>query len=78
MRQQTNADDPVGYCYDIIEFLSTAFTLASSDIIAAGTPSCVGLAMQPSETLQIGDTVKVVIHGLGQLEKKSLPNPTPL
>ena len=65
MRQQTNADDPVGYCYDIIEFLSTAFTFEPSDIIAAGTPGRVGPAMQPSETLQIGDTVKVVIHGLG-------------
>ena len=34
LRQETNTDDLIFNCYDIIEFLSTAFTLEPGDIIA--------------------------------------------
>ena len=75
MRQETNTDDLIFNWYDIIEFLSTAFTLEPGDVIATGTPSGVGAAMQPQGTLQIGDTVKVEIEGLGFIENDVITEP---
>lgn len=75
LRQETNTDDLIFNCYEIIEFLSTAFTLEPGDIIATGTPSGVGAAMQPQATLQIGDTVKVEIEGLGFIENEVIAEP---
>ena len=75
LRQETNTDDLIFNCYDIIEFLSTAFTLEPGDIIATGTPSGVGAAMQPLGTLQLGDKVKVEIDGLGFIENTVIAEP---
>ncbi len=75
LRQETNTDDLIFNCYEIIEFLSTAFTLEPGDVIATGTPSGVGAAMQPPATLQIGDTVKVEITGLGAIENEVIAEP---
>ena len=75
LRQETNTDDLIFNCYDIIEFLSTAFTLEPGDVIATGTPSGVGAAMQPQATLQIGDIVKVEIEGLGFIENEVIAEP---
>ncbi|MEC8620512.1 MAG: fumarylacetoacetate hydrolase family protein, partial [Pseudomonadota bacterium] len=63
LRQETNTNDLIFNCYDIIEFLTTAFTLEPGDVIATGTPSGVGISMQPQGTLQLGDVVKVEIDG---------------
>ena len=75
LRQETNTDDLIFDCYEIIEFLSTAFTLEPGDIIATGTPSGVGAAMQPLGTLQLGDKVKVEIDGLGFIENTVIAEP---
>ena len=75
LRQETNTDDLIFNCYDIIAFLSTAFTLEPGDVIATGTPSGVGAAMQPQGTLQLGDTVKVEIDGLGYIENEVIAEP---
>ena len=75
LRQETNTDDLIFDCYDIVEFLSTAFTLEPGDVIATGTPSGVGAAMQPQATLQIGDIVKVEIEGLGFIENEVIAEP---
>ena len=75
LRQETNTDDLIFNCYDIIEFLSTAFTLEPGDVIATGTPSGVGAAMQPLGTLQLGDRVKVEIQGLGFIENEVIAEP---
>ena len=75
LRQETNTDDLIFDCYDIIEFLSTAFTLEPGDVIATGTPTGVGAAMQPQATLQIGDTVRVEIEGLGFIENEVITEP---
>ena len=75
LRQETNTDDLIFNCYDIIEFLSTAFTLEPGDVIATGTPSGVGAAMQPLGTLQVGDRVKVEIQGLGFIENEVIAEP---
>ncbi len=75
LRQETSTDDLIFNCYEIIEFLSTAFTLEPGDVIATGTPSGVGAAMQPPATLQVGDTVRVTIEGLGAIENVVIAEP---
>ena len=64
-----------GRCFEIIEFLSTAFTLEPGDVIATGTPSGGGAAMKPPAPLQIGDKVKVEISGLGFIENEIIAEP---
>ncbi len=75
LRQETNTNDLIFNCYDIIEFLTTAFTLEPGDVIATGTPSGVGISMQPQGTLQLGDVVKVEIDGLGFIENEVIAEP---
>ncbi|MFT7245313.1 MAG: 2-keto-4-pentenoate hydratase/2-oxohepta-3-ene-1,7-dioic acid hydratase in catechol pathway [Candidatus Azotimanducaceae bacterium] len=74
-RQSTNTNDLIFNCYEIIEFLSTAFTLEPGDVIATGTPSGVGAAMKPPRPLQIGDKVRVEIAGLGFIENEIVTEP---
>jgi 2-keto-4-pentenoate hydratase/2-oxohepta-3-ene-1,7-dioic acid hydratase in catechol pathway len=53
-----------------IEYLSTAFTLEPGDLIATGTPSGVGMAMDPPRFLQEGDVVRCEIDGIGAIENR--------
>ncbi|MEC7517525.1 MAG: fumarylacetoacetate hydrolase family protein [Pseudomonadota bacterium] len=75
LRQKTSTSDLIFNCYDIIEFLTTAFTLEPGDVIATGTPSGVGISMQPQGTLKLGDVVKVEIDGLGFIENEVIAEP---
>ena len=75
LRQETSTNDLIFNCYDIIEFLTTAFTLEPGDVIATGTPSGVGILMQPQGTLKLGDVVKVEIDGLGFIENEVIAEP---
>ena len=75
VRQASNTNDLIFNCYEIIEFLSTAFTLEPGDVIATGTPAGVGAAMKPPATMQVGDRVKVEIEGLGYIENEIIPEP---
>ena len=75
LRQKTSTSDLIFDCYDIIEFLTTAFTLEPGDVIATGTPSGVGISMQPQGTLKPGDVVKVEIDGLGFIENEVIAEP---
>ena len=75
LRQKTSTSDLIFNCYDIIEFLTTAFTLEPGDVIATGTPSGVGISMQPQGTLELGDVVKVEIDGLGFIENEVIAEP---
>lgn len=52
----------------LLEFLSADTTLAAGSIIITGTPAGVGMAHEPPVWLQPGDTVTVVIGGIGRLE----------
>ncbi len=70
LRQQTNTSDMVHYIANQIEYLSTAFTLESGDLIATGTPAGVGIAMNPPVFLQAGDVVRCEIDGIGAIENR--------
>ena len=52
---------------EIIAQLSAGMTLEPGDIIATGTPSGVGYAMDPPCLLAAGDVVTCAIGGIGQL-----------
>jgi 2-keto-4-pentenoate hydratase/2-oxohepta-3-ene-1,7-dioic acid hydratase in catechol pathway len=52
----------------IIEHLSRGLTLEPGDIIATGTPSGVGYAMEPPHFLATGDKVSASVEGIGSLE----------
>ncbi len=52
---------------DLIEDLSTVFTLEPGDIIATGTPSGVGAGRNPQEWLYEGDVVEATVEGIGTI-----------
>ena len=52
---------------DLIEDLSTVFTLEAGDIIATGTPAGVGAGRNPQEWLKDGDVVKCTVEGIGTI-----------
>ncbi|HEY5209775.1 MAG TPA: fumarylacetoacetate hydrolase family protein [Stellaceae bacterium] len=51
----------------IIQSLSAGLTLEAGDVIATGTPSGVGMAMDPPQYLKAGDQVVCEITQLGKL-----------
>lgn len=74
-RQDTNTSDLIFNCFEIVSFLSTAFTLEPGDIIVTGTPSGVGMAMKPPQRLVVGDKVRVEIEGIGYIENEIIEEP---
>ncbi len=52
---------------DLIEDLSTVFTLEAGDIIATGTPAGVGAGRNPQEWLYDGDVVEATVEGIGTI-----------
>jgi len=66
-RQDANTCDLIFKIPDIIATLSNGMTLEPGDIIATGTPSGVGMGMQPPTYLQPGDTLEAEIDGIGVL-----------
>lgn len=70
VKQSSNTRHMIFGVREIIEHLSRIMTLEPGDIIATGTPSGVGFARNPPEFLKAGDTVKVAVQGLGELENR--------
>ena len=52
---------------DLIEDLSTVFTIEPGDIIATGTPSGVGAGRNPQEWLYDGDVMEATVEGIGTI-----------
>ena len=55
---------------DLIEDLSTVFTIEPGDIIATGTPSGVGAGRDPQEWLYEGDVIEATVEKIGTLVNK--------
>lgn len=68
LRQDGSTDDMVFSCWQMVEELSTVFTLEPGDVISTGTPSGVGASFDPPKWLRAGDVVRIEIEGLGTLE----------
>ena len=68
VRQQSNTKHLIFNCFELIEHLSTAFTLEPGDLILTGTPSGVGVV--ENKFLKADDIVKISISNLGYIENK--------
>ena len=52
---------------DIIKFVTRTMTLEPGDIISTGTPGGVGVFRDPPVFLKDGDTIEVIVDGIGTL-----------
>ncbi|KAL6154235.1 hypothetical protein ACJQWK_01406 [Exserohilum turcicum] len=66
-RQETGTDDMIFNVGQIIEHLSRGTTLRAGTVILTGTPSGVGLFMEPKGFLKDGDEVEIYVEGIGSL-----------
>lgn len=67
VRQHSNTSDLIFKIPQLIEFISQDLTLKPGDIISTGTPSGVGVYMNPPVFLKDGDQVEIVIERIGVL-----------
>ena len=75
LRQDSNTKELIFDCFDLVEHLSTAFTLEPGDVISTGTPGGVGIAKKPPLLLVTGDVVKIEIEGIGTIENPVIDEP---
>ncbi|MGI9426813.1 MAG: fumarylacetoacetate hydrolase family protein [Hyphomicrobiaceae bacterium] len=78
-RQNGSTRDMIFDIPTLIESLSQGLTLEPGDVIATGTPSGVGYAMDPPQFLRDGDEVRCSIEHVGELvnfvvDETSAPN----
>lgn len=71
-RQETGTDDMIWSIKQIIVHLSRGTTLRKDTVIMTGTPSGVGLFMEPLGFLKHGDVVEVDVKGIGALRNRIL------
>lgn len=67
-RQDGTTADMIFDIPTLIASLSAGMTLEPGDIIATGTPSGVGYAMEPPQFLKAGDTVVCTVAEIGELK----------
>jgi 2-keto-4-pentenoate hydratase/2-oxohepta-3-ene-1,7-dioic acid hydratase in catechol pathway len=65
-RQDSNTADMIFPVAHLISYISQFMTLNPGDVICTGTPSGVGMGMQPPQYLKAGDTVRLGVEGLGE------------
>jgi 2-keto-4-pentenoate hydratase/2-oxohepta-3-ene-1,7-dioic acid hydratase in catechol pathway len=75
LRQDSNTRHMLFNCYEMVAYLSQAMTLEPGDVISTGTPSGVGVKMQPRGYLKPGQTVSVEIEGIGILSNPVIEEP---
>jgi len=68
LRQDSSTADPIFGVSALVAFLSETCSLRPGDLILTGTPSGVGMAMEPRRFLEDGDVVRIEIDGLGAIE----------
>jgi 2-keto-4-pentenoate hydratase/2-oxohepta-3-ene-1,7-dioic acid hydratase in catechol pathway len=75
LRQSTNTRNLIFDGFDLIEHLSTAFTLEPGDLISTGTCGGVAASFKPPKWLQPGDVVRVEIANIGVIENTVVAEP---
>jgi 2-keto-4-pentenoate hydratase/2-oxohepta-3-ene-1,7-dioic acid hydratase in catechol pathway len=68
LRQDSNTSELIFGCQELVEFIGQTCTLRPGDLILTGTPSGVGMALDPPQFLQSGDTIRIEIERLGVIE----------
>lgn len=75
LRQNGSTSELIYSFQEMIEELSTVFTLEPGDILTTGTPRGVGSGFSPPRFLREGQTVKVEVEGLGFIENRVVAEP---
>ncbi|MDN3202514.1 fumarylacetoacetate hydrolase family protein [Algoriphagus sediminis] len=73
--QDSNTSDLIFDIPTIIEHLSQYMTLLPGDIISTGTPSGVGMGLNPPTYLEKGDVIELGIEGLGKARQIAMEDP---
>jgi acylpyruvate hydrolase len=68
LRQDSSTSDLVFGPQQIVDFIAETCTLEAGDLILTGTPSGVGMSMDPRRFLASGDVVRIEIESLGAIE----------
>jgi acylpyruvate hydrolase len=72
LRQDSSTSNLIFRIPDLIAFISETCTLEPGDLILTGTPSGVGMGLDPPLFLACGDVVRVEIERLGHIEHSIL------
>jgi 2-keto-4-pentenoate hydratase/2-oxohepta-3-ene-1,7-dioic acid hydratase in catechol pathway len=76
LRQDGNTNDFIYSIGEMIEELSSVFTLEPGDILSTGSPSGVGGLMDPPRFLTVGQKVRIQVEGLGHIENEVIREPS--
>jgi 2-keto-4-pentenoate hydratase/2-oxohepta-3-ene-1,7-dioic acid hydratase in catechol pathway len=68
LRQDSSTADLIFGCRELVDFVAQTCTLIPGDLILTGTPSGVGMALDPPQFLQEGDVIRIEIARLGMIE----------
>jgi 2-keto-4-pentenoate hydratase/2-oxohepta-3-ene-1,7-dioic acid hydratase in catechol pathway len=68
LRQDSNTSDLIFGCPELVDFIAQTCTLRPGDLILTGTPSGVGMGLDPPRFLSSGDTIRIEIERLGAIE----------
>lgn len=68
LRQESSTSKLIFTVPELVEFISQTCTLEPGDLILTGTPSGVGMGLDPPRFLQSGDVVRVEIERIGAIE----------
>jgi 2-keto-4-pentenoate hydratase/2-oxohepta-3-ene-1,7-dioic acid hydratase in catechol pathway len=68
LRQDSSTADLIFGCRELVAFISQTCTLTPGDLILTGTPSGVGMGLDPPQFLSSGDVVRIEIERLGMIE----------
>ena len=71
--QKSNTSDMIFSIAEIISYMTQFMKLRTGDIIATGTPSGVGMGMDPQQFLKHGDVMEIEVQGCGR-QKQSAVN----
>jgi acylpyruvate hydrolase len=72
LMQSATTDDLVFTPTKLVEYISHIVTLQPGDVIITGTTGGVGHARKPARYIQDGETVEVVIDGIGSVKNKTI------
>ncbi|MDU8927070.1 fumarylacetoacetate hydrolase family protein [Alisedimentitalea sp. MJ-SS2] len=70
--QDSDTSDMIFSVPEIISYMSQFMALRPGDIIATGTPSGVGMGMNPQRFLRPGDVMELEVEGLGRQRQETV------
>jgi len=75
LRMDGRTDEFLHSCFEMIEELSSVFTLEPGDLLSTGSPAGVGALMNPPRFLTAGDVVRVEVENIGVIENRVIHAP---